>query len=401
MSESLRNDGRIWVPQQEGRRRGRPTRSPRPSATTTSSGKYPSFGNLAPRDIASRAAKEVCDEGRGVGAERPRRLPRLRGRDQAPRRGRRSASATATSSTCTSASPDENPYKVPMRIYPAVALHDGRPLGGLQPDVQRSRACSSLGEANFSDHGANRLGASALMQGLADGYFVLPYTIGNYLARTKQATPSTRRTPAFKRRRGRRRRARQAAARRSRASARSTPSTRSSARSCGRTAAWRATRRACETALQKIPALREEFWKNVTVAGHRRGAQPVAREGGPRRRLPRARRAACAATRSQREESCGGHFREEYQTAGRRGEARRREVLPRRGLGVRGRRQGAGPPRRAARVRERPPRAEELQVRADAERLAPEGREVRRARSSRTTLPTSAPTCRSSRCSTS
>ncbi len=179
MSESLRNDGRIWVPKTQG-----DTRSPRDIPETERDyyleRKYPSFGNLAPRDIASRAAKEVCDEGRGVGpsgrgvyldfADAIRRLGRKVIEERYGNLFDMYHDITA-----------EDPYEVPMRIYPAPHYT----MGGLWVDynlMSNVPGCYVIGEANFSDHGANRLGASALMQGLADGYFVVPVTIGDYLA---------------------------------------------------------------------------------------------------------------------------------------------------------------------------------------------------------------------------
>ena len=184
MSESLRNDGRIWVP----KRREDCEKDPREIAEEDRDYYleriYPSFGNLVPRDIASRQAKNVCDEGRGVGpwsatsAAGSTSTSPTRSSGWAPRRSRRS---TGTSSTCTQQITGENPYEVPMRIYPAVHYT----MGGLWVDYDLQSNIPGLfvtGEANFSDHGANRLGASALMQGLADGYFVLPNTIREYLA---------------------------------------------------------------------------------------------------------------------------------------------------------------------------------------------------------------------------
>ena len=182
----------------------------------------------------------------------------------------------------------EDPYEVPMRIYPAVHYT----MGGLWVDYDLQTTIPGLfviGEANFSDHGANRLGARALMQGLADGYFVLPYTIGDYLAAgpfEQGRRPTTRRSS--------RREAAvdgpdRASCCRSTATAPSTPSTASSARSCGTTAAWPAPRRACARRSSRIRELREEFWRERQGARHRRGAQPGAGEGRPGRRLPRAR----------------------------------------------------------------------------------------------------------------
>src|SRR3989454_3431546 len=179
MSESLRNDGRIWVPRQKGDKRP-PDRIPEDERDYYLERKYPSFGNLSPRDISSRSAKEVCDEGRGVGesglgvyldfAEAIRRL----GRDAIEQRYGNLFEMYAKIT-------GEDPYEVPMRIYPAVHYT----MGGLWVDYDLMSTIPGLfviGEANFSDHGANRLGASALMQGLADGYFILPYTLADYLA---------------------------------------------------------------------------------------------------------------------------------------------------------------------------------------------------------------------------
>src|SRR5918911_614389 len=182
MSESLRNDGRVWVPKRRGDARP-PGQIPEEERDYYLERKYPSFGNLSPRDIASRAAKEVCDEGRGVGEtglgvyldfrDAIQRLGAARIRERYGNLFEMYERITA-----------EDPYTVPMRIYPAVHYT----MGGLWVDYNLMSTIPGLhviGEANFSDHGANRLGASALMQGLADGYFILPYTIGDYLATAK------------------------------------------------------------------------------------------------------------------------------------------------------------------------------------------------------------------------
>src|SRR5690348_779022 len=182
MSESLRNDGRIWVPLGKGDKRA-PNQIPPQERDYFLERKYPSFGNLVPRDVASRNAKAVCDEGRGVGesgygvyldfADAIRRLGEHTIRE-------RYGNLFDMYERIT----DENPYKVPMRIYPAIHYT----MGGLWVDYHLQSTIPGLfvlGEANFSDHGANRLGASALMQGLSDGYFIIPYTIGNYLATAK------------------------------------------------------------------------------------------------------------------------------------------------------------------------------------------------------------------------
>src|SRR5689334_22612486 len=183
MSESLRNDGRVWVPKRKEDCAKRPREIPEQDRDYYLERKYPSFGNLSPRDIASRAAKEVCDEGRGVG-------PGGRGvyldfSDAIKRLGRdKIAERYGNLFEMYERITAENPYEVPMRIYPAVHYT----MGGLWVDYNLMSTIPGLhviGEANFSDHGANRLGASALMQGLADGYFIIPYTIGNYLATTK------------------------------------------------------------------------------------------------------------------------------------------------------------------------------------------------------------------------
>src|SRR5258707_11518053 len=193
MSESLRNDGRVWVPKKKGDTRP-PSQIPEDERDYYLERRYPSFGNLVPRDVASRAAKEVCDEGRGVGpggqgvyldfADAIRRMGEAQVREKYGNLFDMYEEITG-----------ENAYKVPMRIYPAVHYT----MGGLWVDYQLMSTIPGLfvaGEANFSDHGANRLGASALMQGLADGYFVLPYTIGNYLAREKPGGTDVK-TPEF------------------------------------------------------------------------------------------------------------------------------------------------------------------------------------------------------------
>src|ERR1700758_4967280 len=184
MSESLRNDGRIWVPKAKGDKRA-PGQIPEPARDYYLERMSPSFGNLAPRDISSRAAKRVCDEGRGVG---PTGLGvYLDFQDAIERLGRNKIEEKyGNLFEMYERITDEDPYKVPMRIYPATHYT----MGGLWVDYNLMSTIPGLfvlGEANFSDHGANRLGASALMQGLADGYFIIPYTLGNYLATAKPA----------------------------------------------------------------------------------------------------------------------------------------------------------------------------------------------------------------------
>ena len=238
---------------------------------------YPSFGNLVPRDIASRAAKNQCDEGRGVGpgglgvyldfADAIQRLGRATSVEE------RYGNLFDMYARITA----ENPYETPMRIYPAIHYT----MGGLWVDYDLQTTIPGLfaiGEANFSDHGANRLGASALMQGLADGYFVLPSTINDYLARggladINEQTPEV----AAVGRRGRRANHQDPLDQRRRA--RRTPSTASSARCSGRTAAWLAMPQGLRKALQRIPELRAEFWQHGQGARHGRGVQPAAGEG--------------------------------------------------------------------------------------------------------------------------
>jgi succinate dehydrogenase / fumarate reductase flavoprotein subunit len=308
MSESLRNDGRIWVPLKKGETRP-PDQIPEAERDYYLERKYPSYGNLAPRDIASRAAKQVCDEGRGVGethygvyldfADAIKRLGEDVIRD-------RYGNLFDMYERIT----DENPYKVPMRIYPASHYT----MGGLWVDYNLMSTIPGLhvaGEANFSDHGANRLGASALMQGLADGYFVLPYTIGNYLAGIKKDAVDTKHA-AF-------RDAEAAVDARIRKllAVKGKRTVDSFSKELGKIM-WEycgmaRNKAGLETALKKIPALREEFWKGVTVAG-----QP----GELNQSLERAGRVADFLELGElmcldalaREESCGGHFREEYQT---------------------------------------------------------------------------------------
>jgi succinate dehydrogenase / fumarate reductase flavoprotein subunit len=308
MSESLRNDGRIWVPLKKGDKRA-PGDIPEAERDYYLERKYPSFGNLAPRDIASRAAKQVCDEGRGVGetglgvyldfADAIKRLGEGTIRE-------RYGNLCDMYERIT----DENPYKVPMRIFPAAHYV----MGGLWVDYNLMSTIPGLhvaGEANFSDHGANRLGASALMQGLADGYFVLPYTIGNYLASTKQAKVDTSHA-AFKEAES------AVAARLTRLlSVKGKRTVDSFHRELGKIM-WEdcgmgRTREGLKTALQKIPVLREEFWKNLTVVGGKDEINQSLEKAGRIADFLELGELMCLDA-LDREESCGGHFREEYQT---------------------------------------------------------------------------------------
>jgi succinate dehydrogenase / fumarate reductase, flavoprotein subunit len=308
MSESLRNDGRVWVPKQAGDKRN-PRQIPEGERDYFLERKYPSFGNLAPRDIASRAAKEVCDEGRGVGetgrgvyldfADAIKRL----GRDViAERYGNLFEMYERIT--------DENPYEAPMRIYPAVHYT----MGGLWVDYNLMSTIDGLhvsGEANFSDHGANRLGASALMQGLADGYFIIPNTIGDYLASHKPAKVDVSH-PAF-------REAESAVAERTRKflSIDGTRTVASFHRELGKIM-WEycgmsRNQAGLELALQKIPELRAGFWRDVNVPGSDVELNQALEKAGRVADFLELAELMCIDA-LHRTESCGAHFREESQT---------------------------------------------------------------------------------------
>jgi succinate dehydrogenase / fumarate reductase flavoprotein subunit len=308
MSESLRNDGRIWVPKKTGDTRS-PQDIPDNERDYFLERKYPSFGNLAPRDIASRAAKEACDAGNGVG-------PGGRGvyldfGNSIERLGEDAIrSRYGNLFEMYERITDENAYRQPMRIYPAPHYS----MGGLWVDYNLQSNIDGLfvlGEANFSDHGANRLGASALMQGLADGYFVIPYTIADYLARTTPGMASDSHE-AFRQSRE------QVAQQTDRLLSINGHKTASEFhRELGHIM-WEQVGMArsassLNEALKRIPELREEFWQNVRIPG---GAQQLNQE------LEKAGRIAdflefgelLARDALNREESCGGHFRIEHQT---------------------------------------------------------------------------------------
>jgi succinate dehydrogenase / fumarate reductase flavoprotein subunit len=308
MSESLRNDGRVWVPKNKGDKRP-PAQIPDADRDYYLERRYPSFGNLVPRDVASRAAKAVCDEGRGVGEtglsvflDFSDAIKRLGDEVIRARYGNLFDMYKRIT--------DEDPYKVPMRIYPAVHYT----MGGLWVDYNLMSTIPGLfvlGEANFSDHGANRLGASALMQGLADGYFIAPYTVANYLGGAAlPAVPETH-----------------DAIREARAAAqeridrvlkvRGKRTVREFHRAIG-AICWDHVGMArndagLRTAIASIQRLREEFWQDVTVAGEPNNLNP---------NLDYAGRVAdymefaelMALDALHRSESCGGHFREEFQT---------------------------------------------------------------------------------------
>jgi succinate dehydrogenase / fumarate reductase flavoprotein subunit len=308
MSESLRNDGRVWVPKKEKDTRA-PGDIPENERDYFLERKYPSFGNLSPRDIASRAAKQVCDEGRGVGpnglgvyldfADAIKRLGENKIRERYGNLFEMYERIT-----------DENPYKVPMRIFPAVHYT----MGGLWVDYNLMSTIPGLfvaGEANFSDHGANRLGASALMQGLSDGYFILPNTISDYLASTKlppvpegAAEAKAAEADAM----GRVRQLLECNGKRTVGSFH---------RELGKIM-WEKCGMArnatgLREALREIPALREEFWTNVKVTGGNETLNQTLEHGLRVADFLELGELMCHDA-LHREESCGGHFREEYQT---------------------------------------------------------------------------------------
>ncbi|MGV3658136.1 MAG: fumarate reductase/succinate dehydrogenase flavoprotein subunit, partial [Chitinophagaceae bacterium] len=330
MSESLRNDGRIWVPKKQNDTR-RPNEIPEEERDYYLERRYPAFGNLVPRDVASRAAKERCDAGYGVGTSRQAvyldyasAIERY-GRVEASKRGMANADMASIITMGKEVVKEkygnlfdmyekitgENPYEVPMRIYPAVHYT----MGGLWVDYELMTTVPglyALGEANFSDHGANRLGASALMQGLADGYFVIPYTVGNYLAdeiRTK-AIPTDH--PAFVE-------AEKAVADRINTlmNIKGTQSVESMHKRLGKImwdkCGMARNAQGLREAIEEIRALKKEFWSNIRIPGSVNEYNPE---------LDKANRVAdfielgelMCMDALNREESCGGHFREEHQT---------------------------------------------------------------------------------------
>jgi succinate dehydrogenase / fumarate reductase, flavoprotein subunit len=308
MSESLRNDGRIWVPLAKGDRRA-PGPIPEAERDYYLERRYPSFGNLVPRDVASRNAKAVCDEGRGVGetglgvyldfSEAIRRLGEDRIRERYGNLFEMYERITG-----------ENPYKVPMRIYPAIHYT----MGGLWVDYHLMSTIPGLfviGEANFSDHGANRLGASALMQGLSDGYFVIPYTLGNYLASTKLDRIDTN-AAEFQQAT-----ADVAARTKQLLNAKGTRTVDSYHRELGKIM-WDdcGMARTCaglEKAIGQIRELREDYWRNVKVLGANEEINQSLEKAGRVGDFLELGELMCLDALG-REESCGGHFREEYQT---------------------------------------------------------------------------------------
>lgn len=315
MSESLRNDGRVWVPSKPGDSRV-PQDIPESERDYYLERKYPSFGNLAPRDIASRAAKEACDNGKGVG---PGGLGvYLDFQDAISRQGEstireRYGNLFEMYQRITG----ENAYRQPMRIFPAVHYT----MGGLWVDYNLMSTIPGmfvLGEANFSDHGANRLGASALMQGLADGYFVLPHTIGHYLAAEKPGLFGTNRPEFQKTEEEARQRIK------SLLSINGRRTTRSFHRELGKLL-WEhcgmaRNQTGLTQALKRIPELREEFWENLNVSGGADELNPALEHAGRVADFMEFAELLCYDALS-RNESCGGHFRTEHQTPD--GEAKR------------------------------------------------------------------------------
>jgi succinate dehydrogenase flavoprotein subunit len=308
MSESLRNDGRVWVPKQKKDPRP-PQEIPETERDYYLERKYPSYGNLAPRDIASRAAKEACDEGRGVGLtglgvylDFTDAIKRLGVETITERYGNLFDIYEKITG--------EDAYQVPMRIYPAVHYT----MGGLWVDYNLMSNIPGLfviGEANFSDHGANRLGASALMQGLADGYFILPYTLGNYFASTRPDKISTDH-PEFKKSHA------DLNVRLQRLlSVRGKRTVTSFHREVGKLM-WEKCGMArnesgLKQALERIPDIRQEFWQNVNVTGENGELNQELEHAGRVADYLEFAELLCLDALTRRE-SCGSHFREEFQT---------------------------------------------------------------------------------------
>ena len=308
MSESLRNDGRVWVPKKKGDKRP-PNQIPEDERDYYLERKYPSFGNLVPRDVASRNAKHATDEGHGVGESGL--AVYLDFKDAIARLGREVVKEKyGNLFHMYQKITDEDPYKVPMRIYPAIHYT----MGGLWVDynlMSNIAGLHVLGEANFSDHGANRLGASALMQGLADGYFVIPYTIGHYIASTPLAKVTIDHD-AFKEA------AECSQARIARLlSVKGDRGIRELHRELGRImwddVGMARNQQSLLRALDAIPKLREEFWQSVSVPGSDDNLnQSLEYAGRVADYLEFAELLTLDAL--HRRESCGGHFREESQT---------------------------------------------------------------------------------------
>ncbi len=330
MSESLRNDGRIWVPKAQNDTR-KPGDIPEEERDYYLERRYPAFGNLVPRDVASRAAKERCDAGYGVGASKmavyldyAAAIERY-GKIEVGKQGL----ANASKETITQLGKDvvkekygnlfdmyakitgENPYEVPMRIYPAVHYT----MGGIWVDYELMTTVPglyALGEANFSDHGANRLGASALMQGLADGYFVIPYTLGNYLADDIRTKSMPTDHPAFAE-------AEKSVSERINKlmSIKGKESVESFHKRLGKImwdkCGMARNAEGLKQAITEIQALRKEFWSNVFIPGDIEEFNPELDKAGRVADFIELGELMCMDALN-RNESCGGHFREEYQT---------------------------------------------------------------------------------------
>jgi succinate dehydrogenase flavoprotein subunit len=308
MSESLRNDGRVWVPKDPKEKR-RPQEIPESERDYYLERMYPSFGNLAPRDISSRAAKRVCDEGRGVGSTKLAVF--LDFADAIKRLGKNVIEERyGNLFQMYEKIVDEDPYQVPMMIFPAVHYT----MGGLWVDynlMSTIPGCFVLGEANFSDHGANRLGASALMQGLADGYFVIPYTIGGYLVGSKLDAVNTSQQQ-FKDAEGV---TKDRIKKLMRIKGKKTPEAfhRELGHIMWEYVGMGRTDEGLKKAKELIPALRAEYWENVKIVGNADGFNPM---------LVQAVRVAdflefaelLVVDALNRRESCGGHFNEAFQT---------------------------------------------------------------------------------------
>jgi succinate dehydrogenase / fumarate reductase flavoprotein subunit len=340
MSESLRNDGRIWVPKKQNDTRGA-NEIPEEERDYFLERRYPAFGNLVPRDVASRAAKERCDAGYGVGTTRQavyldfrHNLINKYGMAEASKLGITDPDEATLVSLGREVVKEEygnlfdmyekitgeNPYEVPMRIYPAVHYT----MGGLWVDYELMTnipGLYSLGEANFSDHGANRLGASALMQGLADGYFVLPYTIGNFLADEISVKPISTSHQAFEA-------AEKGVSERinTMMNIKGRQTVESFHKRLGKIM-WEKcgmarNEKGLKEAITEIQELKKEFWSDVRIPGSIGEMNPELDKAGRVADFIELGELMCIDA-LQRNESCGGHFREEYQTPD--GEAQRRD----------------------------------------------------------------------------
>lgn len=330
MSESLRNDGRIWVPKQKGDNR-KPTEIPQDERDYYLERRYPAYGNLVPRDVASRAAKERCDAGYGVGSSRQAvyldyasAIDRY-GRIECGKHGIDNPSEEVIRKHGKEVVKEkygnlfdmyekitgENPYEVPMRIYPAVHYT----MGGLWVDYELMTSVKglyALGECNFSDHGANRLGASALMQGLADGYFVIPYTIGNYLADEIRTPVIPTDHPAFAE-------AEQGVKDRINhlMNVQGKQTVEELHKRLGKImwdkCGMARTAQGLREAIEEIRALKKEFWSDVKIPGSINEFNPELDKAGRVADFLELGELMCIDA-LDRNESCGGHFREEYQT---------------------------------------------------------------------------------------